>query len=141
MLSESYMAKDLTAIIVADDDEFVRRYLVDVLEFAGYEILPASTGLSAFDLVLRRPDVRVLVTDVQMPEMDGLSLARRAREIRPDIEVIYVSGGERSEMAAHSLVPGSCFLQKPCRATVLLKAIAILLSSGVAGQSADALVA
>ncbi len=130
--SGSGVAGGVTPIIVADDDDLLRCYFTQVLEFAGYEALPAGSGLSAFDLVLRRPDARLLLTDVAMPGMDGLYLARKAREIRPDIAVIYASGGGD---IGPSGVPGSRFLRKPCLAKILLPAIAILLNGDGAGRS------
>jgi CheY-like chemotaxis protein len=133
--------RDVVTIIVADDDERVRRYFVDVLEFAGYEVLPASTGLEALDLVQRRKDACILLTDVQMPGMDGLCLARQAREVHADIDVVFVTGRDRGDLAALA-VPDSCILLKPCRATVLLEAVEMMLANARArSRRSDALVA
>jgi len=133
--------RDVVTIIVADDDELVRKYFVDVLEFAGYEVLPARTGLEALDLVQRRNDACLLLTDVQMPGLDGLSLARRAREVHGDIDVVYVTGRDKGDLADLA-VPDSCILRKPCRATVLLKAVEMMLAGARArGRRGEALVA
>jgi CheY-like chemotaxis protein len=100
-------------VIVAEDNRIVRQYLADVLEIAGYEVLPAQDGLDALGLLCARPDVGVLVTDIEMPRMDGLALARHARQCRAEIAVIYVSGLDHADVV-RSAVPGSTFLSKPC---------------------------
>src|SRR5216684_2373577 len=119
LMRESWMSGALQAmpvastrstIIVAEDNDMVRGYFVDVLEVAGYEVLAAGDGLGAFELLRERPDARVLLTDIEMPGMDGL----------------YVSGGDR-EKVARQAVPGSLFLAKPCMSKVLCEAVAGML--------------
>lgn len=100
-------------VIVADDNEPVRRYLADVLQIAGYEVLLAQDGLDALKLLCARPDVGALITDVEMPRMDGLALARHARQCRAEIGIIYVSGLDHADVV-RSAVPGSTVLSKPC---------------------------
>jgi CheY-like chemotaxis protein len=112
-------------IILAEDDEMLRRYFIDVLEIAGYRVLPAGDGLDAFALVHDRPDASVLITDVHMPRMDGFTLARRARECRGEIDVLYVSGCDAREFAQRG-VPGSSFLPKPCTPRALCDAMLAL---------------
>ena len=119
MITESLAsAPPRLAVIVAEDDELLRRYFTDVLEIAGYQVLPACDGLDALGLLRTRPDVGALMTDIEMPRMDGLTLARRARQCRADIAVIYVSGLKDSDVA-RSAVPGSTFLSKPCSPAAL----------------------
>jgi CheY-like chemotaxis protein len=62
----------------------VRHYLVEVLDRAGYETLPASNGPAALEILSERQDVRVPVNDIKMPLMDGCTLARQARRSRPN---------------------------------------------------------
>ena len=113
-------------VVVAEDDEILRRYFVDVLEFEGYEVLSAGDGIDAFQLVYDRPDTRALVTDIDMPRMDGFTLARWVREIRDNLDVIYVSGRHEVELIGRR-VPGSLFLSKPCTPDSLLCAMQGLL--------------
>ncbi len=120
------VASTRSTIIVAEDNDMVRGYFVDVLEVAGYEVLAAGDGLGAFELLRERPDARVLLTDIEMPGMDGLALAHRARAYSRDIDVLYVSGGDR-EKVARQAVPGSLFLAKPCMSKVLCEAVAGML--------------
>jgi CheY-like chemotaxis protein len=112
-------------VVVAEDNDILRRYFVDVLETAGYEVLEASDGLDALELLLGRPDAGVLLTDIDMPRMDGFTLACRARECHGEIDILYVSARDRSEVARRG-VPGSSFLQKPCMPRALCDAMIAL---------------
>ena len=100
------------AIVVAEDDELLRRYFVTVLELEGYEVLPACDGLDALELLQTRRDACVLVTDIDMPRMDGFALAERIRDCRREVDVVYVSGRDHDDIARRG-VPGSMFLPKP----------------------------
>jgi CheY-like chemotaxis protein len=113
-------------IILAEDNDMLRRYFVDVLEIAGYEVLPARDGLEAFALLRDRPDASALVTDIEMPRMDGFTLARRARECFGEVDVLYVSGSAAGEFARRG-VSRSSFLPKPCTPSALRDAVLALL--------------
>ena len=70
-------------ILLAEDDNDMRRFLVKALEKAGYHVTHFDNGASAYDR-LREEPFSLLLTDIVMPEMDGIELARRASEIDPD---------------------------------------------------------
>jgi DNA-binding NtrC family response regulator len=80
-------------ILVVDDDESVRHVVAVSLQSFGYRVLEASSGQEALD-VSRRYEGRIelLVTDVVMPGMNGLELARQIMELRPEVRVIVMSG-------------------------------------------------
>jgi two-component system cell cycle response regulator CpdR len=99
-------------ILLAEDDNDMRRFLVKALENAGYEVASYDNGLSAYDR-LREEPFELLLTDIVMPEMDGIELARRATELDPDIKVMFITG-----FAAVALNPGS---RAPKDAKVLSK--------------------
>jgi CheY-like chemotaxis protein len=82
-------------IVIADDDDDARSYFVDVLEGGGFVVLAAGNGHAALDIIHRRRDVRILLTDILMPEMDGFALARQARDPRPDLAMqwLWSTGG------------------------------------------------
>ena len=107
----------------------MRHILRRTLEDAGHEVLSASDGLEALD-VLGSPDaVDLLITDILMPRMSGYALGSRLRGLRPDLPIIYVSGyavGWDKEVEAG---PNTVFLQKPYSEQDLLSAIARLSSS------------
>jgi two-component system, cell cycle response regulator CpdR len=99
-------------ILLAEDDNDMRRFLVKALENAGYDVASFDNGLSAYNR-LREEPFELLLTDIVMPEMDGIELARKATELDPDIKVMFITG-----FAAVALNPDS---QAPRDAKVLSK--------------------
>jgi two-component system cell cycle response regulator CpdR len=99
-------------ILLAEDDNDMRRFLVKALEKAGYEVTDFDNGASAYER-LREEPFTLLLTDIVMPEMDGIELARRATELDPDLKVMFITG-----FAAVALNPDS---QAPKDAKVLSK--------------------
>ena len=84
-------AEIATKILLAEDDNDMRRFLVKALQTAGYEVASFDNGLSAYNR-LREEPFELLLTDIVMPEMDGIELARRATELDPEIKVMFITG-------------------------------------------------
>jgi two-component system cell cycle response regulator CpdR len=80
-----------TKILLAEDDNDMRRFLVKALQNAGFDVASFDNGLSAYNR-LREEPFELLLTDIVMPEMDGIELARRATELDPDIKVMFITG-------------------------------------------------
>jgi len=99
-------------ILLAEDDNDMRRFLVKALQQAGFSVTSFDNGLSAYDQ-LRVEPFELLLTDIVMPEMDGIELARRATELDPDIRVMFITG-----FAAVALNPDS---HAPRQAKILSK--------------------
>ncbi|HVT56665.1 MAG TPA: response regulator [Xanthobacteraceae bacterium] len=78
-------------ILLAEDDNDMRRFLVRALTKAGYEVVSFDNGKSAYDR-LREEPFELLLTDIVMPEMDGIELARKATEIDPALKVMFITG-------------------------------------------------
>jgi two-component system cell cycle response regulator CpdR len=104
--------KSMNRILLAEDDEDMRRFLVKALENAGYQVISFDNGLSAYKR-LREEPFHLLLTDIVMPEMDGIELARKASELDPDLKIMFITG-----FAAVALNPDS---QAPKDAKVLSK--------------------
>ena len=98
-LSELDTAMD--KILLAEDDNDMRRFLEKALNTAGYQVIAFDNGASAYAR-LREEPFNLLLTDIVMPEMDGIELARRATEIDPDLKVMFITG-----FAAVALNPDS----------------------------------
>ncbi len=99
-------------ILLAEDDEDMRRFLVKALQKAGYDVVSFSNGAEAFERLKEEP-FTLLLTDIVMPEMDGIELARRAAELDPDLKIMFITG-----FAAVALNPDN---QAPKDAKVLSK--------------------
>ena len=102
----------MARILLAEDDDDMRRFLVKALQRAGYDVADFDNGASAYER-LREEPFSLLLTDIVMPEMDGIELARRATEIDPDLKVMFITG-----FAAVALNPDS---EAPKDASVLSK--------------------
>jgi PAS domain S-box-containing protein len=101
-------------ILVVEDEESVRTMIRTHLQLQGYTVIEARNGMEAL-LTLKQKDAHLdlLVTDVVMPEMGGVELARRLTGQRPDLRVLYISG--YSDIAIHQemLGPSVAMLEKP----------------------------
>ena len=107
-MQTSTMAK----IILAEDDDDMRRFLVKALEKAGHHVTAFGEGASAFEEI-KQATFDLLLTDIVMPEMDGIELARRAAELDPSLKIMFITG-----FAAVALHPDS---KAPKDAKVLSK--------------------
>jgi two-component system cell cycle sensor histidine kinase/response regulator CckA len=119
-------------IVVVEDDARLLDVLRRGLGEHGYRVLPATNGADALALLSSTPEVRILVTDVVMPGMDGQELASRATHERPDLKVILLSGYEiarRPEAGGHPL------LRKPVSPAVLARAVREVLDGPLAARS------
>ncbi len=82
----------MTQVLLVDDDSIVLDTLAQILEGAGYDVRAVSNGADALDAYQQqRPDV--VVTDIIMPEMDGIEFIQRLRQVDPGAKIIAISGG------------------------------------------------
>lgn len=88
-------------ILVVDDDPDVRAVLVEMLKDLGCEVMTASSGPEALDVLRNNAQITALITDINMPGMDGHELAERARGIRPSLKMLQVSGREPRRGGLH----------------------------------------
>ena len=81
----------MTRILLAEDDDDMRRFLGKALEKAGHDVITCADGLNAYER-LREEPFELLLTDIVMPEMDGIELARRAADLDPDLKIMFITG-------------------------------------------------
>jgi CheY-like chemotaxis protein len=99
-------------ILVVEDEPLVRMLAVDLVEESGFEALEASNADEAILILERNSDIRILMTDINMPgSMDGLRLAAVVRDRCPPIEIVVVSGKQALDLA--KLPDRAVFLPKP----------------------------
>ena len=78
-------------ILLAEDDDAMRGFLERALKKAGYQVVAFSDGEQAYQQLMSEP-FTLLLTDIVMPKMDGIELARRANELDPDIKIMFITG-------------------------------------------------
>ncbi|NVB39696.1 sigma-54-dependent Fis family transcriptional regulator [Pseudenhygromyxa sp. WMMC2535] len=103
----------MAKILVTDDEEGIREFIAEVLEDEGYEVDMAADGLEA-QTKLERAAYQLLLSDIKMPRLDGMSLVRWAREHQPELEIVMLTahGSVTSAVAAMKLGVFD-YLQKP----------------------------
>lgn len=80
-------------VLLVDDEVMIRNLVRLSLQAAGFRVISAADGLEALALSRNHPErIDVLLTDVDMPKLDGISLAERIKTERPDIRVVVMSG-------------------------------------------------
>jgi CheY-like chemotaxis protein len=82
------------SVLVVDDDPNVLAVLADMLEDLGCQVFSAANGREALDQLRRNEHISILITDINMPGMDGHELAHLATRSRPDLKVLQLSGRE-----------------------------------------------
>lgn len=121
-------------ILLAEDEECVRKLLHHLLVESGYRVLEAAGGQDALRLFEANcRSIDLLLTDIIMPGMNGVDLARRATALQAGLKVIYMSGyTDDVLLSTGELQAGTAFLRKPLRLDVLLASIREALGAAVA---------
>ncbi|MBC2670349.1 cell cycle two-component system response regulator CpdR [Novosphingobium piscinae] len=99
-------------ILLAEDEEAMRTYLSRALENAGYSVVAVDRGTAAVPL-LERERFDLLLSDIIMPEMDGIELAQRCAEISPETKVMFITGFAAVTLKASQEAPQAKVLSKP----------------------------
>ena len=102
-------------MLLAEDEDAVRRLVQRALELHGYSVLPARSGEEAERLERAHlGPIHLLITDVVMPGMGGRELADVVKSRRPQLKVLYMSGYTNDEVVRHGVILArDAFLQKP----------------------------
>jgi two-component system cell cycle sensor histidine kinase/response regulator CckA len=115
-------------VLIVDDEQSVRKFVDRVLSGAGYTTMTAADGPEAIEVAAKMDPLDILVTDVMMPQMTGDELARRLRQIRPGLKVLYLTGfSDRLFKEKVTLWQDEAFLDKPCSVQGLGEAVKLLL--------------
>ena len=99
-------------ILLAEDDSVMREYLTRALERSGYAVTPVDRGTAALPLV-ETEHFDLLLTDIVMPEMDGIELAQKVAEIAPTTRVMFITGFAAVTLRAGKTMPQARVLSKP----------------------------
>jgi two-component system cell cycle sensor histidine kinase/response regulator CckA len=101
-------------VLVVDDDNEVRAIITEHLEEQGYAVVATATGQSAYDIVRSNQNISIVVSDVVMPGMDGLTLARLLRSQTPNLPIVFLTGYSKTYD-----LNGEMVLTKPFTAAAL----------------------
>jgi two-component system cell cycle response regulator CpdR len=115
-------------ILLAEDDESMRGFLARALERAGYAVIACDDGAEAFARLKEEP-FTLLLTDIVMPRMDGIELARRASELDPDLKIMFITGFAAVTLNSEVKAPKAArVLSKPFHLKDLVREIDKLLA-------------
>lgn len=116
-------------VLVVDDEAVIRNFLVRVIQQAGYDVQSANNGRMALE-ILQNSLFDLLLTDIKMDVMDGVTLLREAKNYRPNLAVILLTGHATVPSAVAALRQGANdYLLKPVKNEEILAAIANALAS------------
>jgi PAS domain S-box-containing protein len=111
---DSSQGEDGETILVAEDDGLLREYVSELLRELGYSVLSAPSAKAALAILAQTRRIDLLLTDIVMPGQNGRDLVKAARQVRPDLRVIYMTGYSRNAVVHQGRIEeGVELLQKP----------------------------
>jgi CheY-like chemotaxis protein len=108
--------------MVVDDDDLVREAVAAMLEELCDHVYQASDGIEGLEVLADHPDIGLIVTDISMPRLDGLTFVHQARRLHPELKVLFVSGLQHPPASER-------FLLKPFMRGALVSAVERLLAA------------
>lgn len=130
-------------VLVVEDEDALREVTNRILARHGYHVISAANGPEALDLARSYSGkIHLLVTDVVMPQMLGMEVAEKMKEITPSVEVLFMSGYARPVLASQGrLAPNVALVEKPFSESELLKKVGLALDGHFRGFSTSAVTA
>ena len=130
-MPEASAGQSPLVVFVVEDDVLIQPLLIEPLEEAGYKVLVASSGADAIKILdgQEAASIRALITDINLgpSSPSGWVVARRAREIHPDIPVVYVTGDSAHDWSSQG-VPNSLLISKPFAPAQIITAVSQLIN-------------
>ena len=112
-------------VLLAEDDFLIRLAALDFLEHDGFEVIEACDGAAALTVMRGNSNIQLLFSDINMPNLDCVGLAREARRLRPGMGILLTSGQPRPD----HLPAGAVFMEKPYSHTATTAALRNLLAA------------
>ena len=117
----------MAKILVVEDEAIVRLLVAETLRTCGHSVLEAGDGQAALDVIQECLDLDLLVSDIRLPKIDGFSVARRARQLRPGLQLLFLTGYVRAELPSE-LLP-AIIIRKPFDPDNLARKVAGMLET------------
>ena len=128
--AETPVARSAEIVLVVEDEPGVRRLSVDALRELGYTVVHAGDARQALDLIEVQPRIDLLFTDIVMPEMNGRALAEAARNLRPDLKIVFTTG-YAPDVTLDKVEAGVAVLPKPFTLSALATKVRDVLDGRV----------
>ena len=129
LLQQACIVWSKQGILVVDDDKFLALMVAELLETKGYRVWTACDGLEGCSIYYQHQEIQTVLTDIDMPELDGFRMMHCIRDINPSAKVIYMSGAPeryRRALVAEARNFGASTLRKPFEDTELLTLVSVL---------------
>ncbi len=134
MKSNSPEISSKVKIAVVDDEEVMRRLVTEVLKGEGYEVFPFSNALEALEQV-KNENFDLILTDLKMPEMDGMDLIKSAHKVNPDIGAIFMTGYASLSSAREAVKEGAYdYILKPFDLNEVRNSVAKAINKKITDQ-------
>jgi PAS domain S-box-containing protein len=127
-------AQPAARILVVDDDSYVRDFVASCLDSFGYDVVAAPDALAALDVIASGAPVDLLLVDFAMPEINGIELVRRAKQQRPWLNVLFMTGYAHTA-ALDQEMAGIAVMRKPFKLNELAAAVRAALRHPAQGQA------
>jgi CheY-like chemotaxis protein len=115
-------------ILVVEDDELTREFVMDLIVSFGYQAVAAANGLDAIRMIEEIPTITLVFTDITMPGVDGIMLADMVKQHRPKLKILYTTGGHGvSRLKSEAGILHGNILAKPYRPDDLRREIERIL--------------
>jgi len=120
----------MRTILVVDDEPMMLTLVQSVLEKRGFEVLTSTSPREALSVFKsKQADIRLLISDVVMPEMNGPAMATQMVALNPALPILFISAYvTREDLASAQPIPRFAFLRKPFRPTALVEAVRKMLA-------------
>jgi signal transduction histidine kinase len=109
----SYRALGRRTVLVVEDDEVVRRLILDVLADLGFDVIEALDGKAGLDSLLSDARIDLLITDVGLPKLNGRQMVDLAKERRPRLRTLFITGYAEADANIENLGPRTTLMTKP----------------------------
>jgi len=120
--------KNVSKVLVVDDDPLILDLVKELLSSSEYQPILASSGVEALEIAKKHTSIDLLLTDIMMPGITGIDLAKQFSTLYPHVKILFMSGFTLPSSLYSIAGKGVAFLQKPFRTDTLIAKMKFVLS-------------